>query len=368
MSDPILSTAMSRLMLEHPYFAMMAGALTLEEDSLIATVAYRGDQMFYNPEYIEALTMDERMSVLAHAAMGQALFHTQRSEQKYHALWQRASAYAINDLLMQNGFILPPMALYSTRFERLYTEQIYAILDTESEDNRPEDTEEQTEENLSERSAPELITLVEEDAYALLIEQVLHKLEKQGEVPQGLERLIPQAGMTQLSWRMLLYQYITTHARSDYRMFPSNKKHLYRGVALPSVYGETLEIAVAIDTSASVDEEVLEIFLAELAEIMQLFTHYSITLIECDATIQRIQTLTPTEPLVATLLGGGGTDFRPVFSYLEEQQAAWRFLIYFTDGQGSFPDTVPSVETLWVLSQASEVPFGEKITIEKGIH
>jgi len=147
-------------------------------------------------------------------------------------------------------------------------------------------------------------------------------------------------------------------------MFPSNKKHLYRGVALPSVYGEELQIAVAVDTSASVDEETLGRFLIELEGIMQLFPHYTIELIECDAKIQHVQTLTPTEPLVATLHGGGGTDFRPVFTYLEEAGAGWKFLIYFTDGEGRFPDTIPAIDTLWVLSQACEVPFGERIMIE----
>ncbi|MBD3793273.1 MAG: hypothetical protein IE889_03805 [Campylobacterales bacterium] len=41
-------------------------------------------------------------------------------------------------------------------------------------------------------------------------------------------------------------------------MFPPSKKHLYRGMALPSVTGEELKINVAIDTSASIDDQLLE--------------------------------------------------------------------------------------------------------------
>ena len=362
MSAAQLSKAKAKLMLEHPYFATMLGALTLTPEERIAMTQYSADRLSYNPEYLEVLTTEETMSILAHAAMTQALYHTQRSGRRRDRIWQIASSYAINDLLVQNGFSLPPMAHYSNRFERLYTEQIYAILLSEDTEHT-EETEERGKEELADTSADEI--LLSDDDYTLLVEQVIAKMQKQGTLPRGLERLIPQAKSPQLSWRELLYRYVTSHTRSDYRMFPSNKKHLYRGVALPSVYGEELQIAVAVDTSASVDEETLGLFLAELEGIMQLFPHYIIELIECDAKIQHLQTLTPTEPLIATLHGGGGTDFRPVFSYLEETGARWRFLIYFTDGEGQFPDTVPAIDTLWVLSQAQEVPFGERIIIEK---
>ncbi len=357
-----LTKAKAKLMLEHPYFATMLVALELTPETRIATTQYGTDRLSYNPEYLEVLTTEETMSILAHAAMTQALYHTQRSGSRRDRIWQIASSYAINDLLVQNGFSLPPMAHYSSRFERLYTEQIYAMLLSEDADNT-EETEEETTGELTDTSVGEILLM--DNDYALLIEQVIAKLEKQGALPRGLERLIPQAKSPQLSWRELLYRYVTSHARSDYRMFPSNKKHLYRGVALPSVYGEELRIAVAVDTSASVEEEMLGLFLAELEGIMQLFPHYTIELIECDAKIQHLQTLTPIEPLVATLHGGGGTDFRPVFTYLEEAGAQWRFLIYFTDGEGHYPDTVPAIDTLWVLSQAREVPFGERVVIEK---
>ena len=360
MSDAKLSQAKARLMLEQPYFATMAGALTLESHTGIATVSYQGDKLLYNPEYLEVLSTEETMSILAHAAMGQALFHGDRGTQKQQRIWQVASAYAINDLLIQNGFTLPPMAQYSSRFERLYTEQIYAILLGESD--LPEEEEER--ETSSPQPEPQA-QLLSDEAYALLVEQVIAKLSRQGELPKGLERFVAAAQPSQVAWRELLYRYVTTHARSDYRLSPPNKKHLYRGVALPSVYGEELQIAVAIDTSASVDDTLLRLFLSELSEIMQLFPAYTIELIECDAQIQHTQTLYPTEPLEPLMHGGGGTDFRPVFTYIESAGMGWKFLIYFTDGQGSFPDYTPEIDTLWVMPEAVEVPFGERIVIEK---
>jgi predicted metal-dependent peptidase len=136
---------------------------------------------------------------------------------------------------------------------------------------------------------------------------------------------------------------------------------------LPSIYGEELKIIVAIDTSASIDDKLLEVFLAELYEILQVFTHYIIEFIECDAIIQNIQRLTPMEIFEPKLKGGGGTDFRPVFEHIEMQNEDFKFLIYFTDGMGEFPTYEPMVDTLWVVPKKEESinpPFGELLCLE----
>jgi len=358
-----IDQAKSRLMLENPYFGMLVSTLEMRENPSIASVRPRGDLMEYNDEYLEVLSVEEVMSILANSALHQALFHTDRGVGKMASVWQLASDYAINDLLVQNGFLIPPLANYSRRFERLYAEEIYTTLLgeldlQEDETSRPKESADLTEEE----SPP--ISLLEKKDYERLLQQLSNKRAKQGDLPKGIERLIPQVLVAQVAWRDELYRYVNTHAKSDYRMFPSSKKHLYRGMALPSIYGEELNIAVAIDTSASVDDGLLSLFLSELYEIMQVFTHYTITLIEADAKIQNIQRLTPLEPLIPTFRGGGGTDFRPVFVYLEHHHyEMMKFLIYFTDGEGEFPEMLPSMDTLWVMPESKEVPFGDVLII-----
>ena len=346
-------------MLENPYFGTLVTTLEFRENENIANKRNLGDIFEYNPEYLEVLSIDEVTTLLANSAMHQALFHGERGEGKVSSVWQLASDYAINDLLVENGFMLPPMANYSSRFERLYTEQIYTTLLGEldiDEDDEPQEEQEQEVEQVGE----EILT---QEEYELILEQLGVKLEKQGDLPKGIERFVTSNRNPQISWREELYRYVNVHAKSDYRMFPPSKKHLYRGIALPSIYGEELKIAVAIDTSASIDDELLNLFLTELEEIMQIFTHYMIELIECDATIQNIQQLTPHEPLVSTFKGGGGTDFSPVFEHLEMSYEDFKFLIYFTDGQGKFPDYLPNIDVLWVMPQMGDIPFGEILVL-----
>jgi len=364
-SNEKITQAKTKLMLENPYFGSLISSLELRVNNNIINTRNLGDAFEYNDEYLEVLSISEVSTLLANAAMHQALFHTQRGKDKISSVWYLASDYAINDLLVDNGFMLAPMANYASRFEMLYAEQIYTILlgELDLQDNdEPQEEQEQQSEEIEEQEMPE--ELLAQEEYELLLEQLNIKLEKQGDLPKGIERFVESKSEAQISWRDELYRYVNAHAKSDYRMFPPSKKHLYRGIALPSIYGEELKIVVAIDTSASIDDELLKVFLSELYEIMQLFTHYIIELIECDASIQNIQRLTPMESLEPTLKGGGGTNFIPVFDYVENMNEDFKFLIYFTDGKGSFPKYEPLIDVLWVMSESYDVPFGEVLELK----
>lgn len=369
MIEKKLEIAKSKLMIEHPYFGTLASALKFEKNDNIEAFMCDGDCYQYNDDYLATLNSDELSFTLANAAMHQALYHDRRQSRRMGWMWYLATDYAINAILVENGLTLPDKINYDNRFEGQYAEEIYETLrdeimddemrdDADSEADSTRDNEEQQSEKVTSDISKE-----SEEAYERFLEQVNQKLKKQGDLPKGLDRVLDIGREATISWRDELYRYVNTHAKSDYRFFPPNMKYLYLGFALPAVYGEELHIAVAVDTSASVDKELLEQFLAELAEIMQIFPSYKIELIECDAKIQHVSTLYPTEPLLSTLKGGGGTDFCPVFDYIDERLSDVKFLIYFTDGMGVFPNYLPRIDTLWVMPEVVEVPFGEVILV-----
>ena len=114
-----------------------------------------------------------------------------------------------------------------------------------------------------------------------------------------------------------------------------------------------LDLAVALDTSGSCCGEVMKGFLEELLAILRDAggPRVELTLIQCDAEVQKVQTLTK-EDAAADLLEGfeifgcGGTDFRPVFDYIQQQHQdaegkRFRGLLYLSDGCGDFPDKAP---------------------------
>lgn len=143
---------------------------------------------------------------------------------------------------------------------------------------------------------------------------------------------------------------------------------LYKNMPLiePLEYKELRKIkdfVIAIDTSGSTSGELVQRFLQKTYNILKstesYFSRVNIHMIQCDAEIQehvRITSEREFDDYIRSMeiLGLGGTDFRPVFSLVDELVAGGEFsdlrgLIYFTDGFGTFPVRTPRYETVFVF-------------------
>ena len=143
---------------------------------------------------------------------------------------------------------------------------------------------------------------------------------------------------------------------------------LYRDMPLiePLEYRDEKRIrdfVIAIDTSGSCSGEVVQMFLQKTYTILKqeetFDRRFHMHLIQCDAQIQEDAVITTQEEFddyIAhmKLHGFGGTDFRPVFTYVEQLQNQHVFrdlrgLIYFTDGYGTYPKKQPGYMTAFVF-------------------
>jgi predicted metal-dependent peptidase len=97
--------------------------------------------------------------------------------------------------------------------------------------------------------------------------------------------------------------------------------------------------------------------------ILQELAH--ITIVECDVDITRMY---PFAGSIPSISGRGGTDLRPVFSKECLGRAKPDGVIYFTDGDGPFPETHPGIKTLWVLTKPFDFkcPWGERAHLDLG--
>ena len=122
-------------------------------------------------------------------------------------------------------------------------------------------------------------------------------------------------------------------------------------------------LLIAIDTSGSVDDGMLDEFFTEIHGIWQAGA--SVTIVECDAEIHRDYEYLGKRP--RTVEGRGGTEFEPVFQWMQDQR---RFdgLLYLTDGYAPEPTTPPSCRMLWVIPEdcaehVEELPFGKVLPL-----
>jgi predicted metal-dependent peptidase len=125
-----------------------------------------------------------------------------------------------------------------------------------------------------------------------------------------------------------------------------------------------LRIVIAIDTSGSINKDQLSLFLSEIESIMLMYPYYEIDLITADAKIQSHRVFLPTEELEYALKGGGGTDFRVVFDYIDQEISYPTLLLYFTDAMGIFPEYEPNYDVLWIMEKEKEIPFGEVLKLD----
>ena len=128
------------------------------------------------------------------------------------------------------------------------------------------------------------------------------------------------------------------------------------------------ELVIAIDTSGSCKKEMVARFLGETRRILEekenFFENWKVCLIQCDSFIQEkvmIHSAKEWEAYREQLVihGRGGTDFRPVFEEVERMREKREFsdlkaLIYFTDGDGIYPEKKPDYETAFVFVKKSE--------------
>lgn len=134
----------------------------------------------------------------------------------------------------------------------------------------------------------------------------------------------------------------------------------------PLEYKETnvvKEFVIAIDTSFSVHGDEVNAFLRKTYNILKATESFStkinLHIIQCDVKVQHDEKITSQAELDRymsdmLLFGFGGTDFRPVFEYVDELIAKKEFtnlkgLIYFTDGFGEFPKRAPSYKTAFAF-------------------
>ncbi|MEE1312881.1 MAG: VWA-like domain-containing protein [Lachnospiraceae bacterium] len=125
------------------------------------------------------------------------------------------------------------------------------------------------------------------------------------------------------------------------------------------------DFVIAVDTSMSCSGELIQKFLEEtytiLEESDQYFSKTAIHILQCDDQIRDDTQISKKDDLKRymenlKISGYGGTDFRPVFAHVEKLRKEGKIgdlkgLIYFTDGNGTFPEVCPDYDTAFVFIQ-----------------
>jgi predicted metal-dependent peptidase len=387
-----IQKARTALLLDHPFFGALLFRLKGQECRSIATMATDGVSLYYNPEFVEALNSAELCGVLAHEVLHPGLHHHVRRSGRDPRRWNEACDYAINPLLLDDGLSLPEGVLVEDRFRGMSAEQIYNILETESEQQTdgpnegnhsngdgPQD-ESATQSNLNGPTAPitdggigqvldaplpsEGPPTVEEQAreWNVAVNQAVTLAKQAGKLPVGMTRALRGAAEASVDWREMLRRLWSETTPADYSWMRPNRRHIWAGIYLPGVIREGIgEIAIAVDCSGSVNERQLRLFESEIRSILEGQRPQLVHVLYFDTIVHKVETYQAGESVCLSPVGGGGTEFGPCFDWLDDHGIQPQTLVFLTDLCGTFPTSAPPYPVIWASTELLQAPFGEVI-------
>lgn len=194
------------------------------------------------------------------------------------------------------------------------------------------------------------------------------KVAGAGNLPAGVKRLLKDLLNPQLDWRELLAMQIQSVIKSDYTFGVPSRKGMDAGIWLPGMDRETtIDVAIALDMSGSIMDEMARDFLSEVKGVMDQYTDFKIHLFCFDTEVHNPQSFTQNtmeEFMDYELAGGGGTEFDCCFNYLKDEGIVPKKFIMFTDGYpwGSWGDET-YCDTLFIVhgggyGEPPVAPFG----------
>ena len=376
-----MQAARTSLVLEQPFFGMLALSLHVIEDPGCGTAWTDGRSIGYDPAFIDPLTHSQCTALVAHEVMHVAMGHPWRRDGRNPKGWNVACDKSINHNLRESGFTLPDGGLFASGDEiGKSSEWIYARLPEDEKGNGKGKPGQGQGPSQPGQGKPEPNPLGEvrdaptgadadgtpaptEQEWKQKAAEALQQAKLQGKAPGGLVRAVHETLKPQLDIRSLLLRFFSERSTGDYSWNRPNTRYIAQGLYLPALDSKALgNVAVFIDTSGSVDQTSLAYAAGIVQSVLDECDPVSVTLYFADTKVCHVERLEKGEPLTWKPKGGGGTDFCDVMRAIDEDGEAV-CAVCISDLMGRFPDQGPGLPVIWLSTTELIAPFGETVPI-----
>lgn len=386
-----VSAARRSLILDQPFFGVLSLKLELIEDQVgTKTLKTDGKKLWFNPAYVGTLSKYELVGVMAHEVLHCANGHSWRREHRDPKLWNEACDLAINPIVLSAGMVLPQGALDGAPYLGMSPEAIYAKRQQEQQQQKqgsggqgqqssqgsPGNGQGSQDEDAQDRQEPdngcgEVVDCDDADMpetqaqWSAAVLNAAKQAQAMGRLPKGMERLVQEIKNPPQDWRSILRRFAQENARSDYSWKMPNARYLHAGLYLPTLRSESMPpMVVAVDTSGSINDLVVSQFANEINAIAQELQPEQVHVVYCDDSVRGVDVFERGEAITVNPKGGGGTDFRPVFDWVDKEGITPSCLVYLTDMAGTFPNVEPDYPVLWGDTKGYyPPPWGEQVRV-----
>lgn len=394
--EEIWNLTRSALLKKYPFFRLILLRFVFQMDENTHCAGTDGRTIFYHPEYLMRLYQKSEKEVeqlFLHMLYHCLFLHIIMEEKEDKRRWHRACDLAVKHLMNEaEPRQIDPVFLYEN----------FEMADTELEE-----TENEKSENLFSMDDHQYWKRVNQDEMLEIAEKQWNQIQRHtggngvGAIAAGIGC---QAGNQKEE--MKIQKSGTCDFRSYLRKFAVSQEELETDTEsfdyIPYLYGmehygnmplieyleykevkKLEELVIAIDTSGSCKTDTVRRFMEEtygiLSDHENFFRKMNVYIIQCDFQVQHTAHITSEEQWKhymeeLVIHGRSGTDFRPVFQYvdtLKKQQKLKNLcgLLYFTDGDGIYPEKEPEYETAFVFyhekSSHQKVPvWAKQMTLE----
>lgn len=382
-----LITARIGLLLKAPFFGNLATRMKLvNADEWCQTAATDGRTFYYNSVFVNNMPLKQVEFLVGHEVLHAVYDHMGRTGSRDRKIMNIAADFCVNsDLIDQRvgeKITVVPM-LYDPKYKGMAMEEVYddlmqnankidinklaqqvldEHLDGEGDDGDGEGDQE--------GSGRPKLSKADRDAIKDEIKEAMLQAAQAcgaGNLPAGVKRMVKDLTEPMIGWKELLEQQVQSTIKSDYTFARPGRKSWHMDAILPGTKpGETIDVVIGIDTSGSITDHDLKIFLSEIKGIMESYDEYKIHVMGWDTEVHNTGTFT-SENLADIAEfhpgGGGGTDPMCVWARLIEEGIEPKKLIMFTDYcfYGWEPSKVESYcDTVWIIkgNPGAEPEFG----------
>jgi predicted metal-dependent peptidase len=378
-----LQAALLRIRGDHPFLGTLALFAKLRMSEEVPSAATDGQVLWFNPNFVDKQDQAELCGLVAHELLHAALQHVPRRQERDATLWNIAADIVVNGMIRnETGYGLPKGGVEFPQLAHLSVEEVYEQFNAGKckvpkimlMDLLPSYGGAS---GLAGAALTEGELVSAEGCMALANAEKLQchwraALQQAGAVARRMNRGFGKTGLdhvreyesatcSTLSWRDLLWQFMVS---TPYDFGGFDRRFIHRKLYLEDVVGESVDVAICIDTSGSIGNEDLNAFAAEVQAILDAYPQIRGTLFFADANLYGPHEFSLASGMPAAK-GGGGTSFVPFFDWVaqQEQSGAQPLCIYFTDGYGTFPHTPPASPVLWVVMpgglESPAFPFGD---------
>ena len=366
-----------KLLIKYPRFGKELANVLYQETFDIDTVSTNGKVIFYNPRFMEKLSINQQIFVLAHELCHITFNHILRSRGKDYKLWNIACDGVINAWLSYDGLVLVDNCINIPEAINMDAEELYEKLLNDKQYNSikcighashdmwkmgiESKTKFDNNDKISECSIYKDNLVIKKKFLKELRDSIIYN-PKLDDCSQLNQFNIDNIGMTKpkTDWRKLLRESI--HHNVDWSYYDAS---IENSVLVPRLEKKlSIETEILLDTSGSVSDELLKMFLRECKNILQ----FSKMKVGCfDRKFYGFFEVRNEKDIDDMIFyGRGNTNFDVAVSSFSKRIEN---KIIFTDGYSIMPKKWSNI--IWIVYGTEKInPLGGKVIYiqEKDLH